>query len=264
MTTDAVLLTRQDGVATITLNRPDAGNAMNPALVKGLLAAANICAFDETVRCVVITAHGRLFCGGGDIGTFQEAGGKISSSLAALAGDLHMAVTRLARMPKPLLVLVNGPAAGAGFSLAMLGDIVLAGRSANFTAAYGAIGLTPDGGLSWLLPRLVGMRTAQEIILADRKLSSEEALSLGMVTQVVDDDALAREGEAWAARLCAASTGAIGAARGLLLESFGGGFESHLDLELRTIAERGATDDLAEGIAAFRERRKPVFDPNGR
>jgi 2-(1,2-epoxy-1,2-dihydrophenyl)acetyl-CoA isomerase len=170
-----------------------------------------------------------------------------------------MAVSRLMRMAKPLAVLVNGPAAGAGLSLAISGDIVLAARSAHFTAAYGKVGLTPDGGMSWMLPRLVGMRRAQEIIVANRRIPAEEAASIGLVTRVVDDADLSREGAALAAELASSATLAIGGARALLLESHSNGLETQLEREARSIAAAGGTAESREGVAAFLERRAPDF-----
>lgn len=259
MTDEPILLNVEDGIATITLNRPEAGNAINLLLAKAMFQAALKCEADPAIRCVVLTAKGRLFCAGGDLGDFATAGANIGAYLAELAGTLHMAVARLMRMRKPLLVLVNGPAAGAGLSLALMGDMVIAGRAANFSTAYGGVGLSPDGGASWMLPRLVGMRLAQEMIIANRRLSAEEAEAHGLITAVVDDAELVAEGQKRAARLNASAVGAIGAARALLLESIGGGFEAHLDLELRSIAERGTSAECREGVAAFLEKRKPDF-----
>lgn len=170
-----------------------------------------------------------------------------------------MAISRLLRMPKPLLVLVNGPAAGAGASLAICGDLVLAARSAHFTAANGSVGLTADGGMSWLLPRLVGLRRAQEIILTNRRIPAEEAERIGLVPRVVDDAELAAEGRIQAQRLRQAATGAIGAARTLLIESFGAGLEHQLERAARSIAAAARGAEFREGVSAFLERRKPEF-----
>ena len=257
--TDAVLLERAGAVARITLNRPQAGNTVDPALAAGLAEAATEVAADPAVRCVVLTGAGKLFCGGGDIGAFATAGDRIPEHLDGLAGTLHRAVDALATMDKPLLTLVNGAAAGAGLSLAIAGDIVVAARSASFLAAYGSVGLTPDGGMSWLLPRLVGLRWAQQMILANRKVDAATAQAIGLVTECVEDEDLERVGSEWAARLCAMPTRALGAARGLLRESFDTGLADHLAREQRTIVAAGGKGECREGIAAFMERRKPDF-----
>lgn len=142
-----VLLSKDGPIARITLNRPDAANAVDLDLARALLQATISCDHDPAIRCVVLTGAGKLFCGGGDVGRFEALGDDVPAFLSELAGTLHMATSRLMRMAKPVLVLVNGPAAGAGLSLALCGDIVIAARSAHFTAAYGAVGLSPDGGM---------------------------------------------------------------------------------------------------------------------
>ena len=187
MNAEPVLLEREGAIARIVLNRPESGNAIDLQMAQGLLRAALQCDADLSIRCVVLTGAGRLFCVGGDIGAFGSTPDKASTGLSELAGTLHMAIARLARMRKPLLVLVNGHAAGAGLSLAILGDIVLTVRAAHFTAAYTAIGLTPDGSMTWQLPRLVGLRRAQEMILTNRRVSAEEAERIGLVTRAVDE-----------------------------------------------------------------------------
>lgn len=257
---DTPLLVSVDGpVATLTLNRPAAGNAIDLPLAHSLLKAAIRVDQDDTIRCVVLTGAGRLFCAGGDLPAFAAAGDQVPAFLSELAGTLHMAVSRLQRMAKPLLVLVNGPAAGAGLSLSLIGDIVIAARSAHFTAAYGSVGLSPDGGMSWLLPRLVGMRRAQEMIIANRRVCAEEAAGIGLITRMVADADLMAAGAEAAQTLAASPTRAVGAARNLLLDSFTGPLEAHLDRETRHIAASGATHDCREGVAAYLARRNPTF-----
>jgi 2-(1,2-epoxy-1,2-dihydrophenyl)acetyl-CoA isomerase len=259
--TEAPLLFELEGsIARLTMNRPSQGNAIDLAMARALLDAATRCAEEPAVRCVVLTGAGRLFCAGGDIGLFASAGAETGALLSELAGTLHQAILQLARMQKPLLVLVNGPAAGAGLSLALLGDVVLAGRAAHFTAAYGAIGLTPDGGMTWQLPRLVGLRKAQEIILTNRRIKAAEAETIGLVTRVVDDAALLDECAAVALSLARAPVAALGAARALLQESFAAGFEQQLAREAAAIAAAGAGAESREGIAAFLARRQPDFE----
>lgn len=255
---DGIDFTVSDGIGRISLVRPDVGNAIDLPLARALLSAAIVCETDAAIRCVLLTGQGRLFCVGGDVTAMREAGDDLPAMLTELIAVFHAAVSRLARMEKPLLVLVNGPAAGAGFSLAMLGDVVLSARSAHYTAAYGAIGLTADGGLSWLLPRLVGLRKAQEIILTNRRIYAEDAEKIGLVTRTVDDDALADEGAAAATMLARAPVAALGAARALLKESYESGFETQLDRELRSMAV-AANAEAREGIAAFFAKRPPVF-----
>ncbi len=257
--TDEVLLTRDGAVATITLNRPDAFNAINIPLARGLLEAALAVDQDDAVRCVVLTGAGRMFCAGGDIGLMQEAGDKAGAALSELAGVLHMATSRLARMNKPLLCAVNGPAAGAGLGMAIMGDIVIAGASAHFTPGYPGIGLTPDGGATWLLPRLIGLRRTQEMLLTNQRISAEEGARIGLITRMVDDAALMEEAMATAGKLAQAATGAIGTVRAQLLASYGAGLEAQLEIEARGISAAAAGADGREGVAAFLEKRRPVF-----
>jgi len=255
---DGVLLSIADGVARITLDRPSVGNAIDLALARALRDAAIRCEADMSVRCVVLTGSGRLFCVGGDVALMKNAGDGLPAVLNELIATLHDAVICLAQMAKPLVTLINGPAAGAGLSLAILGDIAVSVRSAHYTPAYGAIGLTADGGLSWLLPRLVGLRRAQEIILTNRRIRADEAETIGLVTELVEDDALEERGRAIAARLADAPTSALGAVRTLLGESFGSGLNSQLDRELHSMT-KAAGAEAKEGLAAYFARRPPDF-----
>ena len=254
-----VLLERSEGVARITLNRPDQGNGIDMSLANELDAIAREVASDPAVRSVVLTGAGRMFCVGGDIASFAAAGDNAGPFLKDLAGALHKAVVTLAHMDKPLVTVINGPAAGAGFGLAMLGDIVLASEAAHFTAAYTAIGLTPDGGLSWLLPRLVGLRLAQEMILTNRRVGATDAVALGLVTRAVAAEALAAEAQSLAATLAAAPVHALGSVRRLLLDGQTRGLAAQLDAECASIAAAGAGPEGREGVAAFLGKRKPDY-----
>lgn len=249
----------EDQVAVVWLDRPSAGNALNLSLARALLTLSLRLGHDPDVRCVVLRGTGRFFSVGGDLGEFAANSHRVGEYLTELAVTLHQAILRLVRMPKPLLVLVNGPAAGAGLSVALLGDVVLAARSAHFTAAYSMVGMTPDGGMSWLLPRLVGLRMAQELVITNRRLSSDDAAAAGLVTRVVDDAELEREGAQLGRQLACAATSAIGATRSLLLDGQSSSLEAHLDRELRTIAAFGATPDGREGVSAFLAKRTPQF-----
>lgn len=259
---DTILFEREGGIARLVLNRPEQGNAISLDLARRLFELAMRCDNDPSIRCVVLTGSGRLFCAGGDLMELSGAGDESPSAIGVLAGTLHMAVTRLLRMPKPLLVLVNGPAAGAGLSLAMCGDIVLGARSAHYTAAYGSVGISPDGGMSWMLPRLVGLRKAQDIVVTNRRVLSDEAERIGLITRVVDDEALVAEGAAMAETLCNSAVRAIGASRALLAESYGSGLETQLEKEVRAISLAAAGPEFKEGVSAFANRRKPDFAGN--
>jgi 2-(1,2-epoxy-1,2-dihydrophenyl)acetyl-CoA isomerase len=256
---DEILLTRDGAVATITLNRPDNGNAIDQPLARALVDAAIAVDQDASIRCVILTGAGRMFCVGGDIGLMLSAGDRIGSALSDLAGTLHLATSRLARMAKPLLCAVNGPAAGAGLGLGIMGDVVLAGQAAHFTPAYGGIGLTPDGGATWLLPRLIGLRKAQEMLVLNKRVGAEEGESIGLVTRTVLDEMLMDEARAMAEKMAAAATGAIGVVRAQLLGSYGAGLEAQLEIEARGISAASTSSDGQEGIRAFLEKRRPDF-----
>ncbi|MDB5447837.1 MAG: Enoyl-CoA hydratase/isomerase [Phenylobacterium sp.] len=254
-----VRLAVDHGLARITLARPQAGNAIDPALCRALRRAAEACAADGSVRAVLLAAEGRAFCVGGDLAAFEAAGPGRPQMLTGLAEDLHAAEQALRGIDAPVVCAVQGAAAGAGFSLAIGADLVLASDSASFTLAYTAIGLSPDGGATYLLPRLVGLRRAQELILTNRRLTAAEALDWGLVTEVVPQAELAARAEALAQRLAAGPTRAFGAAKRLLADSYGRDFRSQVDEEARCIAGLSGEADAAEGIAAFRAKRAPAF-----
>lgn len=260
MTTEGgVALIRDGAIACITLDRPDQGNALDVPMARALLGAAVECDADTTVRCVLITGRGKLFCAGGDIAAFSQAGDKLPAFLKEITTYLHAAIACLARMEKPVVVAVNGAAAGAGLSLAILGDIVLAAPQAQFTLAYTGIGLSPDGGATWLLPRLIGLRRAQELCLRNTRLRAEEAVAIGLISRVCEDGRLEEEAWAVARELAGGATAALGATRRLLIDSFSRTLETQMELEGRSIAGLGRSADAREGIAAFGARRRPSF-----
>jgi len=250
----------EGGIAWLTLARPDARNAIGPELAAALNDAAQRCSEDPAVRCVVLTGAGRYFCVGGDISLFAKAGGSAEAEVLELARTLHAGVYRLATMAKPLITAINGPAAGAGLSLAILGDIALAAESAHFTVAYSAIGLTPDGGASWWLPRLVGLRRAQEMVLTNRRVDAEEAVRIGLVTRTVPDTELTAAARQVATMLADGATLALGRCRQLLLASAHADLATQLDAEAATIAAASGGPEGREGVAAFLAKRAPVFN----
>ena len=250
---------RDGAVVTLTLDRPDAANAIDIPMARALMEAAIACDEDPAVRCVVLTGSGRFFCAGGDIASFGDAGERLPALLKEITAYLHAAVARLARMDKPLVTAINGPAAGAGIGLALLGDIALVDPSAHFTLAYTAIGMSPDGGTSWLLPRMIGLRRAQELCLRNTRVKADEAAAMGLVTRISAEGALATEAHALAQELAASATSAIGATRRLLLDAQVVPFEAHLDAEARSIAGQARKPEGREGIAAFLAKRKPDF-----
>lgn len=254
-----VTLSIADGVAWLELAQPQQRNAIGPALARALAEKAEICATSPQVRCVVLTGRGDFFCVGGDIDLFAQAGADAQAQVLDLAHGFHRAVACLAAMRKPLITAVNGPAAGAGLSLAILGDIAITAASAHFTAAYSAVGLTPDGGLTWTLPRLIGMRRAQDMILSNRRVDAQEAVSIGLVTRCVADDELLDAARWQASRFAAGPVGALGQCRALLLAGQDATLTEQLDAEAASIAAACAGAEGREGVAAFLSKRPPEF-----
>ena len=250
-------LSVEDGVGTLRLSRPDAGNAINLEMAEALAGISVEVAARDDIRCVLLTGSGRFFCVGGDIGAFRAAGDAVPQLLEKITASLHDAIAHFARMPKPLVVAVNGAAAGAGLSLAALGDIVISARSASFTMAYTGIGLTPDGGATAILPRLIGLRRTQELAYTNRRLCADEAAAIGLVTEVVDDIELEEKAAAVAQRLRNGPVSAFANIRSLLMSGLP--LEEQMDLEGRTICNAAGSPEGREGISAFLDKRRPVF-----
>lgn len=250
---------RDGAVARLVLSRPDAGNSIDVATARALLEHAIACDEDAGIRAVVLTGEGRMFCVGGDIRAFGAAGDKSPALIKEITSYLHAAISRLMHMNKPLITAINGPAAGAGLSLAVLGDIAIARMSAHFTMAYTAVGLSPDGGSSWFLPRLIGLRRTQELALLNRRVSAEDAAQMGLITRAVADEAFEDEVARLARQLAASATGGIGRTRNLLLASFNTPLEAQMDAEARSIAEGARSEHGQRAIAAFLAKQTPDF-----
>ena len=249
----------KDHVARITMNRPEAANALNAEMGKDLMHAALRCSEDPAIRAVILTGAGRLFSGGGDLKSFAAQGDDMPYHLKEVTTYLHAAISRFTRMDPPVIAAVNGTAGGAGMSLCCFCDLVLAAESAKFTMAYTRVGLTPDGSSTYFLPRIVGLKRALELTLTNRILTAREAMEWGIVTKVVPDASLQAEADALAAQLASAATGALGAAKRLLHSGWGETLETQMELESQVIAARARTADGREGIAAFLEKRAPKF-----
>lgn len=244
-------------VADIVLNRPDAANGMNDVLTRELASAAALCDTPAT-KVVTITGAGRFFSAGGDLRAMAAAP-DAGVFVKGIADDLHRALSTFARMDAVVITVVNGTAAGAGFSLAVTGDLVLAAESAKFTMAYTKAGLSPDGSSSYYLPRLIGIRRTQQLMLTNRTLTAAEALDWGMLTEVVPDAELADRARALAQQMATTSRTSNAAVKRLLLDTFATGIEEQMELEARAIAECATAADGQEGIAAFLEKRAPTF-----
>jgi 2-(1,2-epoxy-1,2-dihydrophenyl)acetyl-CoA isomerase len=250
------------GVGRLTLARPDAGNSIDLTMAEELDDVTAAWSADPGVRAVLLRGEGATFCVGGDLKSFATHS-DLPALLTEITTHLHAAISRLAGMNAPVVAAVHGSAAGAGCSLAAVSDLVLAAASSRFVMAYTAIGLTPDGGGTWALPRVVGLRRALELTLTNRRLTAEEAVEAGLATRVVPDDELHDEAERLASSLAAGPTGALGEAKRLLRGSLGHDLETQMALEADALATAAGSADGQEGIAAFLDKRPPRFTGNG-
>ncbi len=259
METTSVRLEVSGAVATISLSRPTARNALDLQMAVELRQAARNAEMDASVRAVLLTGDGPAFCPGGDVNGFYAALPAPEQHLKDIVQPLHDAISILGNMDKPLIVAVAGVAAGAGLGLALCGDLVLASESARFCVAYTAIGASPDGGTSFFLPRRVGLARAIELALDNRVLSASEALAIGLVNAVLPDAELSARALERAHQLASGPTRAYAMTRKLLRQSLDHTLEQQLALEGRGIASMGSTEDFVEGVSAFVEKRKPTF-----
>ena len=254
MSDSPVLYSVDGAVARIMLNRPDVLNALNAALMTELRTAVQRANDDPDVRAVLLTGSGRGFSAGADLGASKSGDPKRDSGFT-LRTYYHPVVLAMRTMPKPIVSAVNGVAAGAGMSLALCGDIILAAKSASFLQAFSKIGLVPDAGSTWFLPRYVGdVRARAMAILAD-KIPAEDAQRMGLVWQVFEDDQLMPEAE----KMALGSLHTLGLIKQALNASGENGLADQLELEAQLQVEAGRTEDFREGVAAFLEKRTPQF-----
>jgi len=255
----SILVSLETGVLAITLNRPDKLNAFNPEMHEELRAALEQ-ADGPDVRAVLLTGAGRAFCAGQDLSTRKVTPGAAPIDLAVSLGNYYNPlVRRLRELPKPVVCAVNGTAAGAGANIALACDLVIAARSASFVQAFSRIGLLPDSGGTWFLPRLAGSARAMGLALLGEKLSAEDAAAWGLIWKVVNDDVLASEAMAIAKQLAAGPTTGYGLIKQALLASASNSLDAQLELERDLQRKAGFSEDYREGVAAFLEKRKPVF-----
>jgi 2-(1,2-epoxy-1,2-dihydrophenyl)acetyl-CoA isomerase len=249
------------GVAWLHLQRPEHGNALEATMARELARATTSLQQSPDLRCLVLTGSGEHFCLGGDLRVFSAQGARLPEYVREMVPDLHCATIGLAQLNVPVIAAINGTAAGAGLSLVCAADIAISAASARYTLAYTRVGLSPDGGSTWFLPRIVGIRRAREMALTNRLLTASEALEWGLVGRVVPDNELEREAANAARKLAAGSLPALNSARRLLHESATAAstLEVHLDLEAERIVEAAAGKDVREGIAALLDRREPHF-----
>ena len=256
---DTVIYAVKDAVATITLNRPEAYNALNLALGRDLFHAALEADEDRAVRCIVVTGAGKAFCAGGDVKDFADNPDRIGIVIKELTTYLHGAVSRLARAQKPVVMAVNGVAAGGGLSFALSGDLVVAAESAKFSMAYSKIAASPDGSSSYFLPRMIGLRRALELHYTNRVLSAREAMDWGLVNRVHPDVEFPGAVAALARELAQGPTLAFGRAKLLFHQSTQESLETQMELEAQAIAASGRTEDFRNGVVAFAKKQPVTF-----
>lgn len=252
-----VLLKKENGVGYITLNRPDKYNSFNHDMAMELQAALDDCAEDNTVRCLYITGAGKGFCSGQDL---AEATDPSPEEFERLVREHYNAtIRRIRNVEKPVIAAVNGVAAGAGANIALACDIVLAAESASFIQAFSKIGLIPDSGGTYFLPRLVGMQRAAALMMTGEKVKAQEAVAMGMIYKCYADDEFEAATKNMAITLAQMPTKGIGLTKRLLNRTYNNNLEGQLELEKQTQVIAGSTEDFKEGVQAFLEKRKPVF-----
>lgn len=250
----------ENGLARLRLNRPEAANGMDVALLQALHAAILRCHGEPRVRAVVITGEGAHFCAGGDVRTFASKGEALPDYLREATAWLQIAIAALVQLRPPVIVAVHGFAAGGGgFGLVCAADFVVAAESAKFMSGAVRVGMAPDAGASVTLTQLVGLRKAMEILLTNPTLTAAEAMNIGLLTKVVPDDSLLDEALALGRVLAAGAPQAIAATKRLLWDGIGSTLQTQLPQEARVVSELSGTADSREGLAAVLERRAPVF-----
>lgn len=253
---DAVLLDIREGIAWMRFNRPRSLNAISPELAERFLQRCQEIKANAECRAVVISGEGRAFMAGGDLSRFYEDFPNAAKTAEAMIRPMNSALAILASLPMPVVASLHGPVAGAGMSVALACDLAIASQDVQFAFGYTQIGASPDVGMSWSLPRIVGLRRAMNIALLGEVLSADQALEIGIVNRVVARDDLAGETEALMARLASGATVAFGQTKRLLRSSYGRSLEQQGEEELVAFQACAATEDFARGVSAFIEKRK--------
>ncbi|GIL38662.1 enoyl-CoA hydratase/isomerase family protein [Roseiterribacter gracilis] len=263
---DPVLVERQGAVAIVSLNRPAVLNALSLAMADALGTVMPALAVDPTVRAVLLVGAGDHFMAGGDLVEMRKGITAIEGKEAQKAETerwvhrAHVAIRAIASMPKPVITAVHGSCAGYGISLMLASDLALAADGTKFTLAYCAIGTSPDGGATWTLPRAIGAKAAAELALTGDRFDAARAMSLGLINRVVAPDKLRDDALALATRLAAGPTAALARTKTLLREGMARSLDAQLDEEARNFAASAVSDDFAEGIDAFLNKRMPKFE----
>ena len=256
---DTITLEREQGLATLTLNAPNKLNAVSRKMIAELKDCWEELARDSSVRAVLLTGAGRGFCAGADLSDPDRDNSAAADSGAALEKFFNPVIRLMRTLPKPIVAAVNGPAAGVGMSFALASDIAIAGKSATFLQAFARIGLLPDGGSTWFLPRLVGQQRARALAMLAPQITAQQAKDWGLIWDVVDDSALLPTATELARRLADGPTLALARIKAALSKASGNDLAAQLDLERDLQRELGRSEDFKEGVAAFLGKRKPAF-----
>ena len=247
----------REGVAYIRLNRPEVFNSVNQPMAFELLRALDACAADSNIRCVVITGQGKAFCAGQDLKEVTDPNGPPLQDI--VREHYNPLITRMRSLEKPVVCAVNGVAAGAGANIALAGDVVVASASASFVQAFSKIGLIPDSGGTWILPRLIGFQRASALMMLGDKVAAADALQMGMLYAVYADEQFEAEVEKLARILAAMPTYGLALTKKVLNASFENSLQAQLALEEQVQTQAGSSADYREGVNAFLEKRKPNF-----
>lgn len=259
MSYNTILLAKADGLATITLNAPERLNAVSRKMIAELKDCWEELAADASVRAVMLTGAGRGFCAGADLADPDRAASATANSGAALEKYFNPVIRLMRSIPKPVVSAVNGVAAGVGMSFALASDIAIAGKSASFLQAFARIGLLPDGGSTWFLPRLAGDQRARALAMLAPQIPAEKAKEWGLIWDVVEDAKLMPKATEIALKLASGPTLALARIKEALNQSSGNDLSAQLDLERDAQRELGRSEDFKEGVAAFLAKRKANF-----
>src|SRR5215468_901760 len=259
MAYDRIVLAQDRGLATLTLNAPDKLNAVSRKMIAEIKDCWEKLAADGSVRAVLLTGAGRGFCAGADLSDPDREGGPTADSGAALEKFFNPVIRLMRSMPKPIVAAVNGPAAGVGMSFTLAADITIAAKSATFLQAFARIGLLPDGGSTWFLPRLVGEQRARALTMLAPQITAEQAKDWGLIWDVVEDAALMQTATDVARRLADGPTLSLARIKEAMNRASGHQLAQQLDLERDIQRELGRSEDFREGVQAFLAKRKPVF-----
>ena len=256
---DTILFEQQGAIGTLTFNRPEVFNAMNSDLILALRDVTASLMTSTTLRVLILKGAGKAFLAGGDVALFHKRLAVIAGEIKPMGDALHAGILNIRNFPFPVIAQIHGAVAGAGFSLALACDFAIAAEGTKFSTAYARIGASPDGGSTYFLPRIVGMRKATELVMLSDPIDAAEACTLGLVNRVVAADQLSAEVLLLAERLAAGPTQAYARAKRLIGQALNTPIQQHLDDEIACFAECAATADFKEGVTAFVEKRKATF-----